>query len=267
MNLNLFNNKRIVLVGPSPHLLDKNLGKFIDSFDIVVRVNEIGVTPDLYKDYGSRTDVAFLTLSEEAVPIYKEMINNVNYDQLKLIVHPRDENNLNPIRNEKTENVSTYYNLLNLDIDYYQIDKPTIFETTDLFGCFPSTGSLTILELLNYNYCELYICGFSFYLTKYRYQPKRMEWWRIPKKNQHKHNYRQGGHNTRQEVKVLKKILKKHSNINDDKLFQKDIFRETIMYYKIRRFIIYKLNFDNYKNIIKKIFRRKTYIKILNKYK
>ena len=59
MDRNLFNNKRVALVGPSPHILGKNLGKFIDSFDTVVRVNEIGVINNLYKDYGSRTDVAF----------------------------------------------------------------------------------------------------------------------------------------------------------------------------------------------------------------
>jgi hypothetical protein len=267
MDRNLFNNKRVALVGPSPHILGKNLGKFIDSFDTVVRVNEIGVINNLYKDYGSRTDVAFLSLSEQAVPFYKEMIKNVKHDQLKVIVHPRDKNNYNPVNNQKTESVRFYFDLLDLDKDYYQIDNPTIFETTKLFGCFPSTGSLTILELLNYDFKELYICGFSFYLTKYRYQPKRMEWWRIPKQNQHKHNYRQGGHNTRQEVKVLKKILKKHSNIYGDKLFQRVILSESMIYYEIRRFIVYKLNLDNYKNIIKKLFRKKTYIKILNKYK
>ena len=68
-----FDNKRIVLVGPSPHLIRKNLGKFIDSFDVVVRVNELGVVGEMSKDYGSRTDISFLTLTDESLPIYMKM--------------------------------------------------------------------------------------------------------------------------------------------------------------------------------------------------
>ena len=38
-----FENKRVIVVGPSPHLVGKNYGEFIDSFDLVVRINELGV--------------------------------------------------------------------------------------------------------------------------------------------------------------------------------------------------------------------------------
>tara|TARA_Y100000389_G_C17351154_1_gene458536 strand:+ start:340 stop:537 length:198 start_codon:yes stop_codon:yes gene_type:complete len=37
-------------------------------------------------------------------------------------------------------------------------------------------------EILRYDFLELYICGFSFYTTKYRYSPKGMEYFSIPKK-------------------------------------------------------------------------------------
>ena len=79
---------------------------------------------------------------------------------------------------------------------------------------------------------------------------------RIPKVNQHKHNIRKSGHDTRQEVKILRQILKNYKNINGDYLFRKIILSKTNLYYEIRRFIIYYLNFDNYKNIIKKVIRR-----------
>ena len=45
-----FDSKTIALVGPSPHLLKKNMGNFLDSFDLIVRVNEIGINSNLYKD-------------------------------------------------------------------------------------------------------------------------------------------------------------------------------------------------------------------------
>jgi len=261
MNLNLFKNKRVVLVGPSPHLLGKNLGKFIDSFDVVVRVNEIGVTSDLYDDYGSRTNVAFLSLYSEVIPYYREMIHNVNYDELKLIVHPGDEYNLNPYTNEKTESAKKYFDLLNIDIAYHQIVVPSISETSKFFGCYPSTGSLTMIELLNQELKELYVCGFSFYLTKYRYHPTKIEWWRIPDQNKHKHNLRQGGHDTRKEVIALRKLLRSNSIVNGDKLFNKVIMSKNMGYYELRRFINYKLNLDNFKNILK-ILLRKIGIKI-----
>ncbi len=252
-----FDNKRIVLVGPSPHLIRKNLGKFIDSFDVVVRVNELGVVGEMSKDYGSRTDISFLTLTDESLPIYMKMKEEVNYDHLKAVVCPGDEYNYNPIaQSSKTQNVKEYFNSIDLNVDFFHIKTPTFEERCKIFECFPTTGSVTIYELLNHNYKELYICGFSFYTTKFRYSPKGMEYYRIPEKNQHKHNFRAPGHNIRQEIKVLKSITKNNSKINGDKLFRRIILSKTNLYYDIRRFIVYKLNFDNYKNIIKKLLRR-----------
>ncbi len=270
--MNMFNkhfeNKKIALVGPSPHLIGKNLGKFIDNFDLVIRINELGVVKEMESDYGSRTDIAFLTLSEEAVEIYLHMKKEVNFENLKLIIHPRHEYNYNPISQlQGSDNVNDYFNQLNLEIDFKHIEEPTFEERCSIFKCFPGTGSLAIFELLRYNFSELYICGFSFYTTKYRYSPKGMEYFRIPKKNQHKHNYRQAGHDTRQEIKALRQLIKNQKNIKGDSLFNKIILSESLIYYEIRRFIIYKLNFDNYKNIIKKVFRKKTYKKILENYK
>ena len=34
---NYLKDKKVILVGPSKHLLNSNLGEFIDSFDVVIR--------------------------------------------------------------------------------------------------------------------------------------------------------------------------------------------------------------------------------------
>ena len=206
------------------------------------------------KDYGSRTDISFLTLTDESLPIYMKMKEEVNYDHLKAVVCPGDEYNYNKAQSSKTQNVKEYFNSIDLNVDFSYIKTPTFEERCKIFECFP-TGSVTIYELLNHNYKELYICGFSFYTTKFRYSPKDgiiIEF----EKNQHKHNFRAPGHNIRQEIKVLKSITKNNSKINGDKLFRRIILSKTNLYYDIRRFIVYKLNFDNYKNIIKKLLRR-----------
>lgn len=56
--------KRVVIVGPSPLLCESNKGEYIDSFDIVVRLN-LGesLTKARPKDFGRRTDVVYLNQS------------------------------------------------------------------------------------------------------------------------------------------------------------------------------------------------------------
>ena len=51
-------NKTIAYVGPSPHLKGLNMGKYIDSHDIVVRINQAYHVPENEQaDYGKRTDI------------------------------------------------------------------------------------------------------------------------------------------------------------------------------------------------------------------
>lgn len=249
-----FENKRVVLVGPSPHLINKGLGKFIDSFDTVVRVNELGVSKNYYSDYGSRTDVAFLSISEESIDIYREMLKRVDIKNLKLVVSPRDRFNFNPLDNSSSQEVENFYKELNLGVSFLQLTEPSFNKKCELFDCNPSTGALTIYELLNSNIKELYVCGFSFYLTKYRYQPEKMELWKIPKQNQHGHNIRFSGHDTRKEIRFLKKEVNKLSHVTGDKYFKNVILSKNNFYYETRRFFNYKFNLDFIKNLIKIIF-------------
>ena len=247
-------NKKVILVGPSPHLINKNMGKFIDSFDTVVRVNELGVSSKYFCDYGSRTDISFLSISDQSISFYMEMLKRIDIENLKLIVSPRDRFNYNPLDNTFTEEVETFYKKLNVNVPFYQTCKPSFREKYEMFGCNPSTGSLTIYELLNSNIEQLYICGFSFYLTKYRYQPERMELWRIPKQNQHGHNIRISGHDTRKEIAFLKKEVHKFKKINGDNYFRNIILTKNNFYYEIKRFVNYKLNLDFIINLIKLTF-------------
>lgn len=56
-------DKSVVIVGPNTNLKGKNLGEYIDSFDIVVRSNTVfdflPLNEELAKDYGSRTDIIY----------------------------------------------------------------------------------------------------------------------------------------------------------------------------------------------------------------
>ena len=53
--------KRIIMVGPAPYLEGQGLGKEIDKYDIVVRINHgILLAKNNPEDYGSKTDVLYV---------------------------------------------------------------------------------------------------------------------------------------------------------------------------------------------------------------
>ena len=64
-NITLFNNLNlkikhgdlVALVGPSNFLHNKKLGKLIDSYDVVIKVNNFHILPSI--DYGKKTDILF----------------------------------------------------------------------------------------------------------------------------------------------------------------------------------------------------------------
>ena len=60
--LNSLINKRVVIVGPAGYLQEQGKGDWIDTFDIVVRVNH--AIPIKYpEDYGTKTDILYHILS------------------------------------------------------------------------------------------------------------------------------------------------------------------------------------------------------------
>jgi hypothetical protein len=57
-------DKNVIIVGPDPRIIGKNLGKQIDDYDAVIRlnttINYIPFSKDLVRDIGSKTDVIYL---------------------------------------------------------------------------------------------------------------------------------------------------------------------------------------------------------------
>ena len=58
--LNFLKDKKVIIVGPAESLLERGDGQFIDSFDVVVRVNR-GIEPTLKNNdkLGTRTDILY----------------------------------------------------------------------------------------------------------------------------------------------------------------------------------------------------------------
>ena len=252
-----FKNKSVALVGPSPHLEGKNLGSLIDKYEIVIRVNELGLSKKNYKDYGRKTNAVFLTLNSNSIKIYKAMIDKYDLSMIDLLVHPNDLFNRNPfLRDQQNEDIVELYKKLDLDLKLYQITSPSFKEVCNKFDCFPSTGSQTIYHLCSLEIKKLYVCGFSFYTTKYNYNNEKSEVWRkYGPANQN--IMRLSGHDTYKEVVQIKQCIRdaKIVQIEGDDLFNKIILSRSNIYFLSKRFYIKYINIDYLKNLVKLLLR------------
>jgi len=131
------NPQKVLLVGNGTSILDKKLGKEIDSFDTVVRFNSF--TTKGYEDYtGSKTDIWFTCMDKH--------INNMNNFK-QVIVHSwfkEDECELY----KKLKNYRSDISKIK-DINYHDLKAP-------------STGLIAIDYFLSRNF-EVYLHGFDWW--------------------------------------------------------------------------------------------------------
>jgi hypothetical protein len=148
---NLIEDKSVCLVGGSSAIIGSNLGKEIDSYDIVARVNYhwpfpkglINKIENPTIHNGNRTDIFFHSgvLSTGGGP---EEISKFN--DLKLIVtykHKMLDQRLLDFCKK---------NEINFTLKFPSTEVP-----------FPTTGFNAIVDIIKCNTKKLYICGFDFY--------------------------------------------------------------------------------------------------------
>ena len=164
--------QRVVIVGPSPHLIDSNQGSLIDQYDIVVRVNYFQTPIDIKQDYGSRTDVMFhnfgtphMTALKKLIETHPEDFNRVQFLACPLLYGTRnkeedfmswsDDHIGDVVHNAQEINVN--------NVPFYWIGPKRYQQIYKELGCQPYSGTLTISILLSLPIEELFITGFTFY--------------------------------------------------------------------------------------------------------
>lgn len=172
--LDTLSNKKVIIVGPAPEPEYKNgFGSYIDSFDIVVRVNKgwkmSKENPDIF---GSRTDILYHCLDFD-----EESGGMINYDFLKesgckLIVSCYPNINGSNFRDTMFNGGLRQY-CVNWflsqkgGIDYSIISNDYYLEVDEKMNTRPNSGTMSFLHLLQSQLSFLHIVGFSFFVKGY----------------------------------------------------------------------------------------------------
>ena len=160
---NIFEGKNVIIVGPANNLIGTNLGEFIDSQDIVCRINSSYIiSEELQKDYGRRCDVLFNGCNTLLLCVLNRHRSYIK--DCKLVINPTSKIHYTDFNMTK-KNVYENYKNIELDIPFYQAEGKYEKNMNEK-GI--NTGMCSLDFLLNdkINIKQLYICGFSFYNIK-----------------------------------------------------------------------------------------------------
>jgi hypothetical protein len=175
-------DKEVIIVGPAPYLEGSNMGKLIDSFDVVVRIKSGYPIPNpLKKDIGTRIDLWYTNLKAEQNHLNSVTFEEMEKNNLKTIIFPY------PIKYERNDVFKTsMIRLIGLMQHNFKSGVSSIqkhfkyrnkkcpfnisYDTSSLYfqnlekiiGSRPTTGMLAIMDLLQYDIKKLQIIGFTF---------------------------------------------------------------------------------------------------------
>ncbi|MBD3319963.1 MAG: hypothetical protein GF350_02605 [Chitinivibrionales bacterium] len=204
------NNKSIIVVGCAGSLKNSNLGKKIDEFDIVIRINK-GYTKGYEKDVGSKNTI-WVSYDSINLPLSLnrrfEYYHGLNTDEIKELVKSVKEIwylsfNKSDLDRTKEDDLIEY---LGLSIPTKTLNERYRNKLNAIHHK-PSTGLITILLLLLL-VDKFYITGFTIndnnsseywhYFSKFKGQPK----------------YNNTQHNWYIERQYIKKLINENKVIN-----------------------------------------------------
>src|SRR5688572_1993232 len=164
-DLNLFDGKRIAIVGAASSAYNTNKGDYINAFDYVVRINK---APLLLKegkgikDIGSKTDILFHSFFENDFS-GGGVLDFQLYDKLGIRYV------INPIPTFfGHRGIFNFYKKYLLKRTVYILPAEPHAVIEKRFGRFrPTTGFCALHAVLESNFSELFITGFTFFKTAY----------------------------------------------------------------------------------------------------
>jgi hypothetical protein len=151
----LISGKKVCVIGPAPSLLGSNLGGKIDSYDIVVRINQkFQMSLSEQIDYGKRCDILMGSFNENNI---QECYDNLEHTlKQKMIIGVMPNKGYKPIDDFKIF-------LESKNIEHYFLDDRYIYKVFRDVGTVVNSGLISIILLMNYDIKEIFVAGFTFY--------------------------------------------------------------------------------------------------------
>ena len=164
--LKFLKGKRVIIVGPAESLLERGDGKFIDSFDIVVRVNR-GIEPTIknFQKIGSRTDILYNCMLEKEDNGGVIDLNLLKLKDVKYVSYHSQvsyQGKAEPTKPYHLDNGKL--TIMNSFLKTHMIDHKFYNSISSQVNCRPNTGFIAIFDLLFHEVKELYITGYTFYM-------------------------------------------------------------------------------------------------------
>ena len=219
---NYLNGKKVALVGPAEYLTKLNTGKYIDSFDVVVRINRGTEVIDKYFDsIGSRTDILYNCLIKSPDNGGDIKVKEYKKNKIKWIATtPSPYVNKDSKPNELHKMVSWFTVFkLKWNFNFHIMDQKKYSLINKKIESRANTGFASIFDLLNHDVSKLYITGFSFYLDNFmsgyksgceRDEEEFAKQWFVSKRHKQEPQWR-----------YLKEIFQKDKRIEVDKILKK----------------------------------------------
>ena len=166
--------KSVAIVGPNTNLKGKGLGKYIDSFDIVVRHNTVfeflPFTPEYKKDYGSRTDILYL--SPSCIKNYahkRSTLETIKRNKIKYICYGNGNRHRKYLTGEYCFPVPLEWFKKFVSAKLHYSHQVTIALTEMMNNCnlsdklvVPRTGFASILDMIVHGAKKIETIGMSF---------------------------------------------------------------------------------------------------------
>lgn len=197
----LLKDKKVVLVGPSCSIISSGNGSYIDSFDLVVRMNSQWPIPkNLVQDLGQRIDILYHCCNGD---VALSDILNQDFNAIKFVCY---ENNIDsrPLRRYCKSN--------NIDC----MDITNIYrELSGNLNTAVNTGTVAISHLLQFQIANLYITGISFfqepYYSGYQADGAAIKNWESTKKLEQIHQ-----HKFAPQIQYCRDLILKDSRVSVD---------------------------------------------------
>jgi hypothetical protein len=212
-------NKNVIIVGPAAYLKDFENGSFIDSFDVVVRINRGIELLDLNsKNLGTKTDILYNCLietPENGGELNIELFKKKNVKWISTIPNSTKEGfaknmKLHPLVDTKS------VRLLKKNFKFHVMDYKLYNNVNRNVNSRSNTGYAAIFDLLNYHIKSLYITGFSFYLDDFFNGYKSGS--KINEKEFALKCFNSTRHQQKPQWEYLKKIILQNKIIKTDKI-------------------------------------------------